>query len=87
MIDIIFMGLGAAVCILGIVITNREITRNRTVAAAAVVRAEQTARTWVKTIRDAARASLHAKRDIRRADREIKDLELVIEGTCPGRWR
>jgi len=39
MIDIIFMGLGAAVCILGIVITNREITRNRTVAAAAVVRA------------------------------------------------
>jgi hypothetical protein len=80
-IDIIFMAVGAAICILGIFLTNREITRNRTVAAAAVVRAEQTARTWVKTIRDAARASLHAKREIRRADQEIKELELVIEET------
>lgn len=81
MTDIIFLAVGAAFCILGVFLTNREITRNRTVAAAAVVRAEQTARTWVKAIREAARASLHTKRDIRRADREIKELELVIEET------
>jgi hypothetical protein len=81
MTDIIFMSIGAFFCIVGIFMTNREIKRNRTIAAAAVVRAEQTARTWVKAIRDAARTSLHTKRDIRRAEREVKELELVIEET------
>jgi len=78
-VDYVALGVGAAVLLLGIVMARRETARGRRDAMRSVMRTDEAARAAMRSLRDTARRSLRAQRDIASVKAEIAALDAEIE--------
>lgn len=78
-VEYVFLGIGAAVLALGLVLARREMRRGRTDAMRSVLRTDEAAKASMRALRETARRSLRAKADIASVRREIAAVEAEIE--------